>query len=118
MGRIEWPTSAGLLVNSMAAANQEISAELQALAMKDPRFKKGQTRAKGGGAPPGGGKRRVRKRCLLTVQSGTRDAQRDQVKMMEPSWRVWPARQNFASCSNKLEEQASDLDPPPLVTIL
>lgn len=52
--------NAGLLVNSMAAANQEISPELQALAMKDARFKKGQTRSKGGGAMPGGGKRRVR----------------------------------------------------------
>jgi hypothetical protein len=51
---------AGLLVNSMAAANQEISAELQGLAMKDSRYSKGQTRSKGGAAnPSGGGKRRV-----------------------------------------------------------
>lgn len=50
---------AGLLVNSMVAANQEITPELQSLAMKDPRFKKGQTRSKGGSHPPGGGKRRV-----------------------------------------------------------
>ena len=51
---------AGLLVNSMAAANQEISAELQGLAMKDPRFRKGQTRTKGGTVALSGGKRRVR----------------------------------------------------------
>ena len=50
----------GLLLNSMAAANQEITPELQALAMKDPRFSKGQTRSKGGKGNPGGGKRRVR----------------------------------------------------------
>lgn len=45
----------------MSAANQEISPELQALAMKDPRFKKGQTRAKGGGTLvyKAGAKRRV-----------------------------------------------------------
>lgn len=46
-------------MNSMAAANQEISADLQGLAMKDPRFRKGQTRTKGGSAAPSGGKRRV-----------------------------------------------------------
>ena len=51
----------GLLVDSMSAANQEISPELQSLAMKDLRFKKGQTRNKGGVSLPGraGGKQRV-----------------------------------------------------------
>lgn len=47
-------------MNSMAAVNQETTAELQALAMKDPRFRKGQTRSKGGGALPSGAKRRVK----------------------------------------------------------
>jgi len=65
---------AGLLLNSMAAANQEISPELQALAMKDSRFSKGQTRSKGGAAkPPGGGKRRVRLALSLQACRGKGD---------------------------------------------
>lgn len=45
----------------MVAANQEISTALQALAMKDPRFRKGQSRNKAGGKfSAAGAKRRVR----------------------------------------------------------
>lgn len=52
--------SVGQLVNSMAAANQEISPALQSLAMKDQKFKKGQTRQKKGSIQgPAGAKRRV-----------------------------------------------------------
>ncbi len=44
----------------MVAANQEISPALQALAMKDPRFRKGQSRNKAGGKfSAAGAKRRV-----------------------------------------------------------
>lgn len=54
----------------MTAANQEISAELQLLAMKESRFRKGQTRVKGGSAPSGGGKRRVRlSACIFSKMS-------------------------------------------------
>lgn len=50
----------------MVAANQEITAELQDLAMRDSGFRKGQMRNKAGGKfSASGNKRRVRPRCRV-----------------------------------------------------
>ena len=58
----------GLLVTCMAAAEQEIPPALQALALKDPRFRKTQTRNKAGGVfSASGSKRRVRATCCRPI---------------------------------------------------
>ena len=60
-------------MNSMAAANQEITAALQDLAMRDAGFRKGQMRNKAGGKfSASGNKRRVRPCCSASEQGHLR----------------------------------------------